>query len=37
MEIMEYVPGALVAGWMVYHLAVRFLFGPAPQQGEQNA
>ncbi len=34
MEIIEYVPGALAAGWMVMKIALILRHGPEPVQDE---
>lgn len=37
MEFVEYLPGALAAGWMLVRLAILVRNGNAPAADEQNA
>jgi hypothetical protein len=37
MEFVEYLPGALAAGWMVVRLAILVRNGQSPVADEQNA
>jgi hypothetical protein len=37
MEVVEYLPGALAAGWMVVKMVTLFRNGPAPEVKEQAA
>lgn len=37
MEFVEYMPGALAAGWMAFRIALVLRKGPTADAGEQNA
>ncbi len=37
MEILEYVPGALAAGWMVVRIGMFFVTGANPDSEQQHA
>jgi hypothetical protein len=36
MEVFEYLPGALAAGWMLVRIVILVRNGPAPARDEQS-